>query len=246
MDITIAKSIINEAIQGGFMEPGEWKNSPDEIKEAEYWVEEAKLSWKAGFNHPTVEAILYLADAGEAYKKQGSDPAPLPDDTNPVAHTYPRRSSGGFSESDQREADLDGLPIPQDFNEDPTLVPRDLTAVGDIELRRLHGEYQAYLSRVTWLVSTKTNELKSAEYLREDEYRKGYLTWKENKMIREEKSTQAELDLLARGGVEYKKLNKEVTRLEKELSELKALKEIYAGYVTVLSRDWTMRVEERK
>jgi len=176
------------------------------------------------------------------------------------------RSSGGFSENELEEAKsfeignlppnkkyltetrkelLEGLPIPKPTEEAvPYDMPTDLTDLGDKELRRLHSAFNAYLGRARWLLAIATSNLANATHVRDEEYRMGY---KEAYGLAERAGTRLtkdSLDNMAKDYGPYKDWNDKVLKHSNEVTQWRALADIYSGNVDRLSREWTMRTEQ--
>lgn len=232
-----AESIINEYKAGYEDDTPMPETDEEKIKYAEYLVKEARRMQDAGVRDNTIAAILFF----------GEDPSA-------VSETYPRRSSGGLSESDERETDFnpdyrsptpgfqltmrENLPVPPHIEGDVEQMPRDISSISDKEIRRLSGEYNAYLGRVTYLLGVEMSDLINAQHLLEAAKAKVLRT-----MEREKKLAKV-IDAEILADAEVSEMTGNVASHEQSVSILKSLKEIYSGNVDRLSREWTMRQNE--
>lgn len=254
MDAKTALAIINEYKNGGFEdEVGIPENEEELIARGEYIYEEAKKAFEAGERDNSIQLIIFIGDS------------PIPERDEKLKESYPRRSNGGLSESDEREtagrfgeklrkgetivvpselAESENLPVPQHIEGDADPMPRDLTAIDDKKVRKLSGEYNAYLSRVTYLLGVELGDLKRAEHLldaaRASALRAAKVT--DAKTDKPKLAKVIEAEILADNEVSY--LTKQVSQHEATVDMLKALQSIYSGNVSLLSREWTMRQNE--
>lgn len=266
MDSKTARAILSEVAAGGWLDRELPEDEKDLVELAEYFVGEARLAAEEDGmgNDEHILAIINLAQASPPVLSApvGPDsPEGPPGEIDSVTktpitqeyedkvtkealvrETYPRRSSGGYSESDLRE--VHELPIPPATEEVTYDMPVDLTDVGDKAVRRLYIAFGGYLNRTRWLLALAESSLANATHLRDDEYRKAYLyEYREAKSVGE-KPTQNVLELMAKESPNYIEWNEKVQQHAQEVSKLKALKDIYGGNVERLSREWTMRTEQ--
>jgi hypothetical protein len=213
------------------------------IERANYLVEQSQVAFESGMRDNTIQMILFLGASPLV------DVEPEPARDKPVQETYPRRSSGGLSESDEREVELfnqvtgEKLPVPAPIEGDADPMPRDLTLTSDRDIRKLSGEYNTFLSRVTYLLSVEASDLVGAEHLlnaAKNAALRGINAIGPDKKAKLAKVIDAEIAL----DPEVMKWSDAVTKHEKQIALLKGLKEIYSGNVSVLSREWTMRQNE--
>lgn len=266
MDANTARAILSEVAAGGWLDREIPEDETDLKELAVYFVDEAKLALKDGMDNEHIHAIIALGS--EVSPPVLSETADNTNDGVPpgeinsvtkipitqededrvvkealVRETYPRRSSGGFSEADLRE--YEGLPIPQPVEESvPQEMPTDLTELGDKAVRRLYSTFGSYLGRARWRLATANSNLANASHLRDEAYRTQYIKVKREAAINEEKLTIEDLQNLAKDSDEYKEWNKRVVDHTNEATNWKALVDIYGGNVDRLSREWTMRTEQ--
>lgn len=256
MDATTARAILSETAAGGWLDRDLPEDESELVELAKYFVDEAKLALDDGMDNEHIRAIINLGSnptppvlsevAG--HDDDGTPPGETTSDDwqyteEKVRKTYPRRSSGGFSESDLRE--VEGLPIPPAVEAAYSQeMPVDLTELGDKAVRKLYSAFNSYLGRARWKLALASSNLSNATHLRDDAYRVSYL-----KVLREtssagEKLTQAALEAVAKDTEEYKEWSDRVNEYNAEVTNWKALVEIYGGNVDRLSREWTMRTEQ--
>ncbi len=271
MDTNTARAILSEVAAGGWLDKQIPEEEKDLLDLATYYVEEAHDAVKEGMNSEHLHAIIALGsqvsppvlsatavhtdgvppgeiDTGfpEGFEWSEEEGRPVYKGTETeakVASTYPRRSSGGFSESDLRE--YEGLPIPKAVEESvPQEMPTDLTELGDKAVRRLYSTFGSYLGRARWRLATANSNLANATHLRDEAYRTQYIKVKREAVTNEEKLTIEDLQNLAKESEEYKEWSSRVKDHTNEATNWKALVDIYGGNVDRLSREWTMRTEQ--
>jgi len=213
-------------------------------------------------------------DAGESAAEHGKERAPQPEHQSGDELTAgesvqeppaPVSESPALTESPERPARPRGgssgdvpdtrppaasvianekLPIPSQIEGEPHEMPLDITSADDRLIRRLHGEYGAFVARTTWLLAQAGSDFSNAVHLaaeaRRDALRKVSKIDDETGKAKLAMHIQAELD----DDPEVKKWASKVQSHERDMEELKALKEIYSGYVTRLSREMSMRNDE--
>lgn len=262
MDVQTARAILSEVAEGGWLDRELPENETDLIDLAQMYVDEARLWVEEG--NPTdsnLNAIIALSDSPSVLSESADNTNEIgtpPGESalsgydygtyigsedyerdKKVRETYPRRSSGGYSESDLRE-----FPIPAAIPETELDMPSDLTEVGDKAVRRLYSAFNSYHGRARWMLATASSNLANATHLRDNAYRTEYIAEKRGASIREEKLTINDLETLAKSSEMYKEWDTRVNEHEQEVIHWRALMEIYGKNVEVLSREWTMRTEQ--
>lgn len=257
----LARIIINEALSGGFESEAMPEDEGDLVARGTSWAEAAIESYQSGVKHPTVLAIVNLVDSKQLEQGKTASADVEGEDSNPeltaVAESYPRRSSGGLSESDEREIisydsihslerSIRGqnLPIPEEIEHAPTPMPRDLSELTDKKVRQLSGEYNSYLGRAKWILAVATSDLANATHLRDEAYRQAMKIIARFDDDTGKKKLAAVLDAEAKDDFEYQKFNDGAREHQNRVTAYKALVEIYAGNVDRLSREWTMRQDD--
>lgn len=245
IDLESAVSIINEAKAGGFEDKPVPEDPAEAIARGEYFYEEAKKAYAEGLRDNEIQSIIWIGATALD--------EPIPDK---MESTYPRRSNGGLSESDEREtenapidvteknAENENLPVPQHIEGETEQMPRDLTKLSDKDVRKLSGEYQAYLARVTYLLAVESSDLASAEHLLDAARAKAMreMNTHDSKTDKPKLAKVIEAEILA--VPEVAELTAAVAKHQQKVIMWKSLKEIYSGNVDRLSREWTMRQNE--
>lgn len=129
------------------------------------------------------------------------------------------------------------LPIPASPDWEITPVPADLTTLSDVEMRRMHGQYHAYYVRAAYLLAQEENDLNVAEHEHETAFAMAI------RDIGGDKITAAKTE--AALAPEVLKWKKKVLEHSAAVKQLKALAAIYDSTCNRLSREWTMRSDER-
>lgn len=244
MDKDTALAILNEAAAGDYFTEA----VPEEEEKiialgTFYWEEAKRVNAELGMDNEHVQSIIRLG-GGETKKDK-------------VAESYPRRSSGGLSESDEREGELaaknvdwdnasvhealarsENLPIPEHMESAPVQFPDDLSIAGDAQIRKLSGTYAAYLARVIWLLSKETADLKNAKLLYENARGRAVASMKEKPKL------TAVLDAALLDHPEVVEWKASVNNHEVAVNNLQGLKEIYQNYIDRLSREAAIRHQE--
>lgn len=141
-----------------------------------------------------------------------------------------------------------GLPIPHEIEGDPPKLPLDLTSVSDKEVRFLHGAFNACAARAGWLYACEETGEAAAKQIAdhlEDEYITGL--GEERKDFGGKPKTQALLKAEAqRANPDIVKWRKRERQHSIAGNKYKRILDAYDGNCERLSREWTMRVNERE
>jgi hypothetical protein len=136
------------------------------------------------------------------------------------------------------------MPVPMDLERPPEGMPEDLTAVGDVEQRRLHSQFNALGARARYLRGFEDAMARGCKRLRQS-YMKTAM-----KQARGQLGAQAsvtEVTQLAEEDEVVKKWTERMVRPSADRADAyKTFFDMYSENVTVLSRDWTMRDQERE
>lgn len=225
MNFELARAILNEAVSGEFLDV--MPETEEEILEqAQYFAKEAKKAYNEGWGkgNETVTAIFNLLPSEE--------PANSPSQAQP--------DSGVGSGS---SAFFRGLPLPQSSDSEPIQMPYDVSSLNDSEVRHYHGIFSHYFGRARYALAEESSALTAAEHLRDDAFRKAYS--KLDKADREGKNKLIKtLEAEAMENSEWVSWNRNTLEHEQNVLKLKALTEIYAKNVDVLSREATIRQNE--
>lgn len=262
MDAKTARAILAEAAEGGWLTESMPEDEQELINLGQYYADEAS-AWVEEGNPADrhITAIIGLSQSvsppvlseSAVHNHDGDPPGESIDYdygvSQDVAKTYPRRSSGGYSESDLREEDnsefiFDGLPLPRSIPEAPVEMPTDLTDLGDKAVRRLYSAFNSYHSRARWNLAQSVNQLNSATHLRDEALRNSVLVELRRARTQGEKPSQATLENLGKEDETYKEWSDRVDHHSEEVSNWQALRDIFKSNVDTLSREWTMRTEQ--
>lgn len=259
MDIQTARAILAEAAAGNYLDRELPLEELDVIDLAQYYYDEAVLGHEEGMRDEHILAIIglgsqvsppVLSESADLTQQEETPPGEFNSwrEVPQNVKGYPRRSSGGYSESDLRERENtfepEDLPIPKPLPEVPYDMPTDLTEIGDKALRRLYSAFNAYSGRARWMLAISQSNLANATHLRDESYRAAYLIYHRRAQVEGEKLSQAILENLAKESDDYKSWEEKVSKHEKEVTNWRALSDIYSKNVEILSREWTMRTEQ--
>jgi hypothetical protein len=209
-----ATAIVNEARQRGIVVSPDLDN----LAAAGVIVEQAREAYEDGVRGQAVEVILRLA--GEAL---------------PLAAKGPVR--------ELIEVGGEHFPVPTELDGDRPEMPRDLTTVSDRECRRLHSQFNAWLARTTFLVGVARSDLAAAEHMLEAARRR--VLKAVPKRDDQGKTRTAQLiNVDVDTHPEVVEWEAALAQHKRDLVILYALKDVYAGNVERLSRDWKMRSDE--
>lgn len=243
LQVKRAIAILKEAKSHGVLK----KPIPDDddlkIKVAEHIVKEARKARELGEEGEHVIAILFTADVdfttGEI-KEKGDDP----EDEILEENEAPTEEEALYRKA-IRESLKDNLPIPKDISVPPTL-PFDLTSIDDKELRFLHGAFEACMSRAGWLYIINDAGKEAAKQIA-DHKEAEYIATADRKDIGGKAKAAA---LLKAEAAESDSAIIKWRELEKQhditANKYRRMRDIYASNADRLSREGTLRYEERK
>lgn len=230
-----ATAILNEAKSDGAYEDPIPDSDSERISVAKELYESAKSARASGVALPVVEAILSIAE-GDLPPFEISEPEPVAEvEEKPKAKRSTKKSTEALPIDDFFAKEK--LPLPSEITWDVQEMPADLTTLSDAEVRRLHGQYHAYHSRTTWLLAQEENDLNASEHLYEIAFAKAI------KAIGGDKITVAKVEAAA--DPEVIRWKESIMLHAPTVKKLKALCSIYESSCNRLSREWTMRSEER-
>lgn len=230
MKAKTALAILECAKEGGYYDDPIPEAEEELIKEAKFYFQHAEAAAETKDADNTIKQIVAIGRDGAGYTDEEPEAVPTTEDDAPAP----------------AEIKAEHLPVPRQIEGDPPEMPFDISDCSDKEIRRLASQFQACLNRAIWQLKQTMDRVLRARQLRESAYRKAYLA--EEVAARENgvKPTKEALDLAAKESPEYKKLDDEVFDLERQVGDYKALKEIYEGNVSRLSREATLRDDEYK
>ncbi len=261
--------ILQIAQEGGYLEEDLPEDDDEIISLAEMYLTHARAAEEAGKADDFIERIVALGES-DGYVKPKAEPEPEEEqeeeqaepEAEPEPEEKPKRRTRKKKEPEpepETDPDIhdpdaealpvitkDNLPLPQQIEGDPPVMPRDISECSDKQIRRLASEFQACLNVAIHLYKRTMDKVLRTKQLRAAAYREAYLL--EEAAAREAglKPTKEALDMAAQQAPAYKKLDDELFELERLAGDYKMLKEIYEGNVSRLSREATIRDDEYK
>ena len=248
-----AIAIITEAKNDGAFDGPLPVSAEDRIKEATNLYKQATAAAKRDVDFPIVTAIIAIAEGDiepvvvedkveveiqePEYKPElvieESKPSKKPARAAKTPAEEPAVPSLQIDKFLQRE----GLPLPSQIDWDVMEIPADLTSLSEVEVRRLHGQYHAYYSRALWILAQEENDLNAAEHLYDMAFAKAIRAIGGDKITAAKTEASAEPDVVV--------WKEKVMQHASAVKKLKALCNIYEASCNRLSREWTMRSDER-
>lgn len=202
---------------------------PEEIISiAEGIVEDAAEAYREGMKGEFVTTILKLS---EAFKENGNSNG-RSTDFDPYA----------LRKLAEARVAKEKLPIPPELEGNPPELPRDISALSDIQLRRLHAEFHALLARATWLVAVEESDEHAADQIARH-YKAMVLRDLVSKASKDAKITALEAE--AAGDERVREWTQRKNEHYVQVKLLKALRDTYEDSCDRMSRDFTMRSAER-
>lgn len=259
MDLTTAKAIMNEVKRGDLYNKEIPETDGELLNDAQYYAEEAVAAYTAGWGkrNEYVVAIVNLLELAD-------DTLVTDNSTNgeeePLGERFPssERTTGTQEEpylaSDNgRDGDSrpshyleelaweHNLAIPQELQAPTPDMPRDITLLDDIKVRKFYSEFNALLSIAKWRLAIEMSDLNDATHLRDEAYREAYLGT--NRIDKEtgKAKTEKQMDLEVKSNRNYLEYEELVQRHTTAVTGLKALSDIYSSNVDRLSREMTFR-----
>lgn len=173
----------------------------------------------------------------------------------PEQPTEPRQDTGPVDDDegdqayrqmlDEVEANYKpiGMPTPMDLERPPEGMPEDLTAISDINARRLHSQFNALAARARFLFGLEQAKAKACERFYKQRIKAVI------KEAREEAPKDATLTEVTMIAEQHADVEPWITRQQRHADRAESYKTFLAFYtddVSVLSRDWTMRAAEEQ
>lgn len=216
------------------------------IKVADYIVGQARKAREAGEEGEHVIAILFTADVdfttGEI-KEKGDDR----EENEILEETEAPTEDEAFYRAAIKETVKDHLPIPKEPDDEPEL-PFDLTAISDKNLRFLHGAFNACFARAAWLYAINEAGEAAAKQIadhKEDEYIVGLGDERKDFGGKAKSAALLKAEAAANDDaiVEWRDRQKKHAI---QGNRYRRLRDIYESNVDRLSREGTLREDERK
>jgi hypothetical protein len=222
MNETLALQIITEAKALGVGVP-----DGDLELQAQHLVEDAKIAWDAGMKGDPVATILSIYENGTPKK-------------NRMDEMYEQKELAIAKIKRER------LPIPDSIEGDAVVLPRDISALPDSALRKLHSEFHACLSRTNWLVAVEEADELAARQIAEYYHAKAVKRAGEDAdPVTGKAKTVSALEAEAAGDDTVREWRQRQNGHHIEAKLLKALRDTYQQSCERISREYTMRSGER-
>lgn len=216
MEVKLARAILNEAENGGYLD-GEIPEEKDElIRLAEYYADEAKKVYEHGNRDESVVAIVNM----------------ITDVSSFIAVPV------------ERDAFFNGLPHPSENLVDAVEMPAYIHDLSDEDVRKYQGIFNHYYGRARWLLAEENSRLAEATHLRDEALRVAYAETSKKIIQRDERPTKDLVLSIAKDDREYREWDDRVREHENNASKYKALVDIYSANIERLSREATVRHNE--
>lgn len=222
MNEDLALMIITEAKALGVGVP-----DGDFVHQAQMLVEDALVARDAGMKGDPVKTILALYENGMPKKTR-------------MDEMYEQKELAIAKIKKER------LPIPASIEGDEVVLPRDLSALSDAALRRLHSEFHACLARTNWLVAVEEADELAARQIADYHHAKALKRASESAdTVTGKEKKVSTLEAEAAGDPVVREWRQKQTAHHIECKLLKALRDTYQQSCERISRDYTMREGER-
>jgi hypothetical protein len=222
MNEDLALQIITEAKALGVGVP-----DGDVVVEAQNLVEDALIARNGGMNGDPVKTILAVYENGLPKKSR-------------MDEMYEQKELSIARIKRER------LPIPDSIEGDAVVLPRDISALSDGALRKLHSEFHACLSRANWLVAVEEADELACRQIADYYHAKAVKKAAESAdPITGKAKTVSALEAEAAGDETVREWRQKQNGHHVEVKLLKALRDTYLQSCERISRDWTMRSNER-
>lgn len=259
MDLVTAKAVLTELKRGGFYEKELPEADGEILNDAEYFVEEARIAFEEGWgkNLESVQAVLSLVnltpDESEVDNSNMRKEEPLRErhtsSSKHIGNGMQQFASenGGDSQTAVASHTLidlahgHGLIVPAEIQYSAPEMPRDITELTDIKVRKLYSEFNALLNYSKWQLAMESSDLNDAVHLREAAYREAYVNTSRLDEETGKSKTATLIDMEVKTSKNYQKYDELVRQHTVKTTGLKALVDIYSSNVDRLSREMTFR-----
>ncbi len=260
-------AIVNEAKSRNLLPVETDLTSGEKVVEAAHWlINMAYDARQQGAKGEDVETILRMAgvegngaslppkespkekeeeasdqEATEAEPEPEKEPEPEPEsepegnkEEEKPKRKYTRRKK---NEDNENVTEFMGLPVPDEWEGDFPKLPKDVTEISDVELRRLYAQFGALLSRANWVLANHRSQKARAERMKD---------WTFAKALRDVQGSNAETRKAAASlDPEVEKWTEAIVEHETNVYKLSSLRDVFASNIERLSREMTMRSDER-
>lgn len=235
-----ARSILNEARARGIVVPDE----SSMVESARVLLELAQDAHDNGAQGEDVMAILAMKGLlnGEVAGGHEEPATEEPIDTPSQQEDGPQEATESPRDAPVRKGKNEQFPIPPEIEGLPPEMPRDLTELSDRDVRRLQGEFNAWLNRVTYLIGVERSDEVDATAQAESALRKAKAKARVELTTPEGKApAAAQVNTLAEESDEYQEWTMRATGHKAELVRMYALRDIYQHNIERLAYDWKAR-----
>jgi len=212
---------------------------PATIDQAAWLLRHAKEDWDNGVRGDLVRKFLSMgglledgmdgpSTRGDAVTQETTGELGEPDPT-------PHRAVTDALVANHR------LPIPKEFEGEPPQMPRDLTEIDDRRVRRLHAEFNAWLNRTLYLIGVERADQQSADLLFDQAKRRVLMAADKIDHVTGKPKLATVLNAEVESSPEVQKWHDRVIQHKANLHVLYSLKDVYAGNVERLWKEWRMR-----
>jgi hypothetical protein len=255
MELEVATKILEAAKEHGLLDGDIQADEKKALAEAEYFLSEASEAIEQGWGAADAAVCeIYELGTGKEVVQPDVNEADDREDI-PGGYTTPPEQIEDEPEGNvniialpiepaQTETEYKKLPIPPDIAEAVVTMPGDLTDLTDVQVRRLHSQFNALLARATWVLSQASNELANAEHLFDADYRRALKAVDKIDPYTEKAKIAKVLEAEAMEDEKVQQRDLVVQNAKANVTSLKALRDVYASNVSVASREWTMRQDE--
>lgn len=230
-NLELARAILNEALNGEFLDPSEYPVEEEEIlKDANFYADHAKKEYNTGWGkgNDTIRAIVTLLEASEE-----------------AANSLDQSAQEDQLSSSASSAFFRDLPIPHvSPGAQGIEMPWDIAGLSDLQLRKYHGLMSHYFSAARYLLAEENALLDGSEKIKDDAFRKALKRISDEAIKKDTKKSAVVLNAEASLDESFQEWDEKVKQHEGDAGRLKALVDIYGKNVDVLSREATIRQNE--
>lgn len=246
MNTEIHRKVLDLAKEGGYLSNGVPTDDVQLAKLAEYYRVEAHKAHKAGLDDEYITKILKVCEGYSTLYDNSlefiRDISNEEEKKELEKYDLVVKNNDKYS-SPEVLAESENMFVPSDITDKLSEMPRDLTSLSDLKIRKLYGEFNNYMCRAKWLLAIETSDLANATHIREDFYRNAL---QQTSKVDEETGKAKVKDIIdaeAKETEEYREWDEKVHQHNMACITWKALVDIYNGNVTILSREMTFRRE---
>lgn len=252
-----AQQVVAEARSAGVHTGPSPDTDSSLIEQAEDLVAMATQAFQSGAKGDAVVTLLRIAEVdmdlvgSPAIAEDPSEPQEIPEAQEDVSEAVAAVPKVEDYDSPHLRGALEfvvarRLPIPPDLEGESPEMPADLTTLGDREVRRLHSQFNALHVRAAWLLALEDSRLEDAKHLLKNARQNALMGLDRYDHEAGGRKTTAMMEAEADTDPSVIHWEGKVTEHTTNKRLLSQLADIYRGNVDRISRDWTMRSEERQ